>query len=116
MNPMTLRLTDFTRSNALVIRSSARKLALDVTDRPLGDEELVLDMSNAAAISPSFFDEFLKTLHSEWDAMRSGGAVVRFASMSFKPSPAMNAVARTYGLIIAVEDDCNWKIALPPRS
>ena len=89
---------------------------LDLTDRPLGDEELVLDMSNAVAISPSFFDEFLKTLRSQWDAMRGGDAVLRFAHMSFEPSPAMNAVARTYGLIITVEDDHSWKIALPKRS
>ncbi len=109
MEPIKVRST--LSGRLLVTRRSARELAPSFEEHG-PSQKVELDFEGIEGISPSFFDELIKTVKDAIQA-RSQNATFIFYNLPTGVSPTFERVARAHGLSLKLHDD-RW--VLSPRT
>lgn len=109
MEPIKVRST--LSGRLLVTRRSARELTPSLEDHG-PSQKVELDFEGIDGISPSFFDELIKTMEEAIQA-RSSNATFVFHNLPSGVSRTFERVARAHGLSLQFHDD-RW--VLSPRT
>ena len=111
----TLRLYDARKRRVLSSRDTARSMAPEIRNLLLSEadseENLTVDLTDVATVTPSFFDELLHVVKNNTPADHLGTTLFDMVNTPEQQAVRFRAVCRVHGLNMVEVGPDHWRIS-----